>query len=236
MGFLDRVLVVEDDKEISEVLRFYLTQDGSYDVLEARSAEGALALLGEGVDAILLDIRLPGMDGIAFCRQVRSRLFCPIIFISCLDDDETIVRAMNMGGDDYLVKPFSCQVLKAHLDANLRRARMLHPAAGPLAWGGLSLDPATRKVSKDGREVVLSPTEYEILYYMMRRPGEFLEFEEVYQGVWGGPSCGDLRTLFTHVANLRKKIEDDPKSPRYIVTRQRDGYVFGAAPSSSGLG
>lgn len=229
---MDRILVVEDDREIAEVLRFYLSQDGSYEVVGARSAEEALALVGDDIDAILLDIRLPGMDGVAFCRQVRSRLFCPIIFISCLDDDETIVRAMNMGGDDYLVKPFSCQVLKAHLDANLRRARMLHPSAEPLSCAGLVLDPSTRRVTKDGREVVLSPTEYEILYYMMRRQGQFLPFEEVYAGVWGGPSCGDLRTLFTHVANLRKKVEDDPRAPRYIVTRQRDGYVFGAGPFS----
>lgn len=228
---MDRVLVVEDNKEISAVLKFYLMQDGRYEVREARSAEEALPLLGTtDFDAILLDILLPGLDGIAFCQQVRKRLYCPIIYISCLDDDETIVRAMNMGGDDYLVKPFSCSVLKAHLEANIRRSRMLHPSAQPLETGDLVLDPASHRVLKSGCEIVLSPTEYEILYYMMRKPGEFLSFDEIYSGVWGGPSCGDLRTLFTHVANLRKKIEDNPKKPSYIVTHQRDGYIFRPSP------
>lgn len=224
---MDRILLIEDNKEISAILRFYLMQDGLYEVQETRSAEEALPLLGSvNFDAILLDIMLPGLDGISFCQQVRKRLYCPIIYISCLDDDETIVRAMNMGGDDYLVKPFSCSVLKAHMKANIRRSRMLHPSSTPLQAGELVLEPSMHRLMKGGHEIVLSPTEYEILYYMMRRPGEFLSFNEIYACVWGSPSCGDLRTLFTHVANLRKKIEDDSKKPVHIVTHQRNGYVF----------
>jgi len=224
---MDRILIIEDNKEISTVLRFYLQQDGRYEVEEVQSAEEALPLLSSSkFDAILLDIMLPGLDGISFCQQVRKKLYCPIIYISCLDDDETIVRAMNMGGDDYLVKPFSCSVLKAHMEANIRRSRMLHPSSVPLEAGDLHLEPATHRVLKGDKELILSLTEYEILYFMMRRPGEFLSFNEVYASVWGGPSCGDLRTLFTHVANLRKKVEDNPQKPRHIVTHQRAGYIF----------
>ena len=103
---------------------------------------------------------------------------------------------------------------------------MLHPSTSPLVAGDIQLDPATRHVTKAGEEISLSMTEYEILYYMMRRSGEFLPFNEIYTSVWEEPSCGDLRTLFTHVANLRKKIEDVPQKPEHIVTHHRSGYVF----------
>jgi len=169
---------------------------------------------------------LPGIDGIDFCQQIRKRVYCPIIFISCLDDDKTIINAMKMGGDDYLKKPFSCSVLKAYLEANIRRSRMQHTPNEALSAGVLHLDPSTRAVDLDGEPVYLSPTEYEILYYMMRHPGIFIDFEDLYTSVWGSHSCGDLRTLFTHVANLRRKLNDDAKNPLYISTHPNGGYVF----------
>jgi len=228
---MDRVLIIEDDREICEILEYYLTRDQRYAVTVAHSAEAALPLVKEkAFDCILLDIMLPGLDGISFCMQLRKRIYCPILFISCLDDDETIIQAMNMGGDDYLVKPFSCSVLMAYVDANIRRSRMRHPEESVLKSGFLRLDPSRHSVQKHGETVILSPTEYEILHYMMRHKGEFMAFESIYKSVWDSPSGGDVRTLFTHVGNLRKKLEDDPREPVYILTHQRSGYVFSDLP------
>lgn len=224
---MDAVLIVEDNAELCDVIDFYLQKSGQFSVSIAHNAEDALELVAtESFDAILLDIMLPGIDGIAFCQKIRKSLYCPVIFISCFDDDETIVCAMGMGGDDYLVKPFSCSVLQAHLEANIRRSRMLRPSTQALQSDEIVLDPVTHAVTKRDAEVVLSLTEYSILHYMMQRSGEFLPFEKLYEDVWGVPGCGDLRTLFTHITNLKKKIEDNPKNPTHIVTYQRSGYIF----------
>jgi DNA-binding response OmpR family regulator len=224
---MNRILIIEDDSAIAGLLQIYLIKNGDYDVTVTRSAEAALPLLREREYAcILLDIMLPGVDGITFCHQIRSSIYCPIIFISCLDNDETIIRAMNMGGDDYLIKPFTSSLLLAYVDANIRRSQMVHQDVSLLTVGDLRLDPRMHMVSKNGSEIVLSPTEYEILYFMMHHRDEYLSFKDIYVAVWGESHYITIRTLFTHVLNLRKKIEDDVKKPRYIKTYRRSGYIF----------
>jgi DNA-binding response OmpR family regulator len=154
-------------------------------------------------------------------------MFCPIIFISCLDDDETIVKSLNYGGDDYLVKPFTGPVLIARLDANLRRSnRMAIRNNTDIVVGDISLDCGKHIVHKGNTEIYLSPTEFDILYFMMNHRGEILEMETIYYFVWHGPSCGDVRTISVHVSNLRKKIEDYPNNPIHIKTIRRLGYQF----------
>ena len=124
---MTRILLVEDDLEICEILQFYLLEKEDYHVTVVHSAEQALPLIRiRKFDLVLLDIMLKGMDGIDFCRELRKTSYCPVIFISCINDDETIIRALNMGGDDYLVKPFQASVLMARIEANLRRCRMTH--------------------------------------------------------------------------------------------------------------
>ena len=227
---MKRILIIEDDREIARLIQLYLEQTGQYEAAVTHSAEAALMLLDtQQPDCILLDVMLPHMDGITFCQQLRSRIYCPIIFISCLDDEDTIVRAMNMGGDDYLVKPFSKSILLAYVEANIRRSQKMHSLSSALVVRDLTLDPATHRVTKRGVEITLSPTEYEILYYLMRRSGEYVPFETLYAAVWGQPSMGAIRTLFTHILNLRKKIEDDIRNPEYIKTHQRNGYIFAAS-------
>jgi len=222
-----KVLIVEDDPEIREILQFYLQQSGQYALHFCESAVEAVVLAERNrFDVMLLDIMLPGMDGISLCEKLRKNSFCPILFISCLDDDETIVRAFRMGADDYLVKPFRGPVLLAHLEAVLRRSQQ--PMGDGLLWEGeLCLDPATHTVKRGGQPVVLSPTEYGILYYFMENKGRFIPFEELYEAIWQRPSLGDVRTLFVHIRNLRKKIEPDAANPIYIRTQLRDGYRFG---------
>ena len=224
---MTRVLIVEDDREIARLTGIYLKSTGQYEVTETHSAEAALLLLGEeSFDCILLDIMLPDMDGIAFCREVRSHVYCPIIFTSCLDDDETVVRAMNLGGDDYLVKPYSRARLLAFVEANLRRARVRHDSPALLRCRDLCLDPVRRTVTRNGEPVALSPTEYELLYQLMSHPGEYISFEQLYERVWGKADYSAIRPLFTHILNLRRKIGDDAKNPQYILTWQRSGYMF----------
>ena len=226
-----QVLIVEDDREIAKLTALYLKSTGQYEVTETHSAEAALLLLPDHTfDCILLDIMLPDMDGISFCRKVRSQLYCPIIFTSCLDDDDTVVKALNLGGDDYLVKPYSKARLLAFVEANLRRSGKRRPDSKVLSFGEISLDPGRRIVTKSGKKLDLSPTEYELLYQLMSRPGEVISFDALYEAVWGKAEFAAIRPLFTHILNLRKKIEDDAKNPRYILTWQRSGYYFQDQP------
>ena len=222
-----RILLVEDDSALSEIIRFYLTKgERPYDVTWAQTAQEAIEAAPKGFDLILLDIMLPDLDGLSLCTRLRRILYCPIIFISSLDDDDTIVRALHLGGDDYLAKPFKCPVLLAKIEAHLRRAQggMLPPEI--LEAGELRLSVNDHTVEKNGEAIYLSPTEFQILLFFMTNRGRVVDLEEVYQAVWQKPSLGDVRTVPVHVGNLRKKIEDSPAEPRYIKTVKRIGYRF----------
>lgn len=227
---MNHILLVEDDEEICEILQFYILKDAQYTITIVHTAEQALSLIKmRPFDLALVDIMLPGMDGIDFCARLRAHSWCPVIFISCINDDETIIRALKMGGDDYLIKPFQAPVLMARIDANLRRARMLHREIPGMQSRDLTINPDTRSVTKKGLPLSLSPTEYELLYYLMSHPDQFISFDELYQAVWQRPSLGDVRALFVHISHLRQKIEDDPSEPRYIRTHMRGGYIFSAS-------
>lgn len=222
-----RVLVIEDDPHICEVVAYYLKKASVYDTSIVHSAEDALALIesGEEFDVILSDIMLPGIDGIEFCSRVRSRINCPIIFTSCLDDDDTIVKALTIGGDDYLVKPYHGPVLLAHIAATLRRCQNA-PQSESVCFGELRIDGTTKRVYTADGEVSLSPTEYNILRYMAAHPHKFISYDELFENVWKKPSLGDYSSLFVHIRNLRKKIEADPSSPKLIRTHPSGGYIF----------
>ena len=224
------VLLIEDDLENCDILLHYLYKIGDYATVVAHDAAEALAAVRRrSFDLILMDIMLPGMDGIDLCVQLRKTLYCPVIFISCLDDEETIVRAMRRGGDDYLTKPFRCAVLQAHMEAVLRRvngsgARL----AEDIRFGPFTLSIREHVLIRGETRIYLSPTEFELLILFLNHKGETLAFEEIYQYIWKKPSYGDLRTVFSHVRNLRKKLEQNPSEPEYIQTVPRVGYRFAA--------
>jgi len=225
---MHRILLVEDDLENCEVLTRYLTRGNHFTCEVAHDADAALHMVQkQSFDLILLDIMLPGQDGISLCTKLRKSLYCPIVFISCLDDEETIVRALRMGGDDYLTKPFRYRVLQARIEAVLRRTQLAqeNPPQDRMI-GNMRLCVKEHVLQKNGQNIYLSPTEFQLLLFFLSRPNTLLEFEDVFEQVWKRPSYGDLRTVFTHVRNLRKKLEDDPSSPRYIVTVPRCGYQF----------
>ena len=229
-----RILLVEDDLEICEILQFYLLTNSDYELTIAHSAKQALPLVQNcSFQLILLDIMLPGADGLQLCEELRKISFCPIIFISCINDDKTVIRALELGGDDYLTKPFEAAVLHARIKANLRRSRPEQEQASEpsepkkLVHGELTLIPSQQKALKNGEELSLSPTEYALLAYLMSRPGVYLSFDALYKAIWQRASFGDYRALFVHITHLRQKIEDDPARPLYIRTHMRSGYIFG---------
>lgn len=228
---MEKILLVEDDLENCEILGEYLTLSGHYEATIVHDAETALLRLQQqSFDLILLDIILPGQSGIDLCAQLRQKIYCPIIFISCLADDETIIRAMKLGGDDYLTKPFRYPVLEARIEAVLRRTRQDSKSnCGEELISlneNLTLFPDRHILRRDSEEFFLSPTEFALLMYFIQNPDRILTFEEIYQHVWKSPSLGDLRTVFSHTHNLRKKIEKDPANPQLIRTIPRTGYRF----------
>lgn len=223
-----KVTLVEDNPENCTVIEGYLQHNGQYEVTVAHDAGSALkATRQRAFDLILLDIMLPDTDGIELCVRLRKTLFCPIIFISCLDDEETIVRAFRMGGDDYLTKPFRGAMLEAHIEAMRRRMQTVyHVPVGIYAIGDRTLHTDEHVLRRGDEILYLSPTEYELLLYFLNNEGRLLEFEQIYQYVWQKPSYGDLRTLFSHVRNLRKKLEENPAQPRHLITVPRCSYRF----------
>lgn len=230
-----RILLVEDNQENCLVIEGYLLRSGQYDVTTVADAVSALKeTRKQKFDLILLDIMLPDIDGIELCVRLRKTLFCPIIFISCLDDEETIVRAFRMGGDDYLTKPFRGAILEAHIEAIRRRMQTVyHAPTGVYTIGNQTLHTQEHILRRGDEIAYLSPTEFELLLFFLNNEGILLEFEHIYQYVWQKPSYGDLRTLFSHVRNLRKKIEENPAQPQHLITAPRCGYTFFSKGKSS---
>lgn len=227
---MPRVLLVEDEEFVSKVLSYYLEGKG-YRVFSAATAGEALGLARDAYDVILLDILLPDADGVGLCRQLRRWHGCPIIFFSCLDDSETIIRALDAGGDDFLAKPFDNDVLLAHIEANLRRARNEYAEVDPrpVESAGLALDIRRRLLRKGETEVRLPPMECRLLAFLMEHEGQCFSSEDIYRYVWGKDSFGDVRTVLVHIRHLRMKIEDDPNNPRYLVNIWGRGYTFDPA-------
>lgn len=224
------ILLVDDDLDICEIIKINLSSH-DYNLYIANDGKEALSHLYDcNIDLILLDIVLPDLDGVDFCGEIRKINNCPIIFISCIDDDETIVRALEMGGDDYLVKPFNTTILAARIEANLRRVKIdSNTTKDPLpkkSFGNCIIDSSDHTVIKNGEQIYLSPLEFKILNFMVDNPNRVLSLSEIYDNIWTTPSYGDVRTVKVHVSNIRKKIEDDPADPRHITTIRRIGYYF----------
>lgn len=225
---MTRVLLVEDDALIAGTVMYYLEKTESYEVTQAKTAGEALGKARDRFDVILMDILLPDANGIDLCERMRQWHDCPIIFISCLDNSETIVRALAAGGDDFVTKPFDNSVLIARIEANLRRyqAKPFPGASNVIRCGDLTLDATTHRVTCKGREVGLSMTEFRLLSFLMSNPGQHYTPKELYRKVWGSSSAGDSRTVLVHIHNLRQKLEDSPSEPKYIVMDWGQGYAL----------
>lgn len=228
------VLLVEDDEFIAQVLTYYLEQK-TYRVSCANTSGEALGLARDSYDIILLDVLLPDVDGIALCRRLRQWHDCPIIFISCMDDSDTIIRALDAGGDDFIIKPFDNDVLNARIEANLRRASNSNQdiPENAIQCGEFTLDARNRILHKGNEEISLPPLEFKLLAFLMQHQGQYYSSEYLYRRVWGKDSYGDARTVLVHIHHLRMKIEEDGEDPRYIKNTWGKGYAFSCGASES---
>jgi two-component system KDP operon response regulator KdpE len=222
------VLVVDDEPSLRKVLRTSLSACG-FTVDEARSGEEALRVAqGHTFDLVLLDINMPGMGGAEACRRIRDLTpRAGIVMLTVRDQEDDKVHALEAGADDYITKPFRLRELIARLRAVLRRTRVLETQEAPvLQAGSLSLDPHRRILWRGGKQVHLSPKEFELLAFMMQNQGAPLTHVRLLRSVWGPEYGNELEYLRSYVRMLRKKIEDDPAKPDYILTEPWVGYRF----------
>ena len=220
-----KVLVVEDEASIRRFITLNLETAG-YEVGEAASGEDALDLLTAfSPDVVVLDLMLPGMDGLEVCRRIRETVPEPlIIMLTAKGQDSDKIMGLELGADDYMVKPFNPFELIARIKAMLRRRDRFESGRTAYIYGGLHLDTAANKLLKNDREVELTPTEYSLLKMFMENPGKALKRDELLDAVWGEDYFGDTKTLDVHIRRLREKIEDNPSEPRYIKTVWGSGY------------
>ena len=222
------VLIVDDDPAFRRALRTSLAASG-FDVSEARNGEESLIVLRDKpVDIVLLDINMPGMGGIETCRKIRN--LSPrigILMMTVRDAEEDKVQALEAGADDFVTKPYRLRELIARLRAVRRRLNPPDDVPGTVfRAGALELDSERRLVTKSGAEIHLSPKEYDLLSYLFKHQGALITHSRLLQGVWGAEYGGELEYLRSYVRMLRKKIEDDPSQPEYILTEPWVGYRF----------
>jgi len=223
------ILLVEDDELIAEPLIFGLQNEG-FQVLHSINGEAGLDVARQArPDLVLLDVMLPGMDGYAVCRALRQESTVPILMITARGQEMERVMGLELGADDYIVKPFSFRELLARVRAALRRRQLdrgTEPALNRLVAGDLVLDQTARKAWRGGRPVDLTQREFDLLRTLMEHSGEALQRQDLLDEVWGVEWIGDVRTLDVHIRWLREKVEDDPSTPRYIQTVRGYGYRF----------
>src|SRR6476646_9851933 len=233
MGERSRILVVDDETQIARVLKTALSAQG-YEVKTAGDGESGLNLAMDwSPDLIVTDLSMPGMTGIELCRNVRERSQVPIIVLSVRGEEKSKVEALDAGADDYVTKPFSVNELLARVRANLRRvAATQESAAAVVEDGDFYINPESRLVRVRGKEVHLTPKEFELLIFMARHPNKVLTHRVLLNAVWGGESVQQPEYLRVFINQLRKKIESQ-ETPQYIVTDPWVGYRFqptGASP------
>lgn len=232
-----KILIVDDDPQMIRALRITLTVKGYYVVSAATGAEAIAMAREQTPDLYLLDLGMPGMDGTAVIRSVRTWSTAPILVISGRIGSDDKVRALNEGADDYVTKPFSIDDLLARIRALTRPMPQLSQT--PLIdLGDLRVDFASRTVSRVGTDqtIRLTPTEWQVLGILSRDPGAVVTSQRLLTEIWGGRHRGDAGYLSLYIAQLRKKLEPDPAQPRYLVTEAGQGYRLAMAGTDSGTG
>jgi len=221
-----RILVVDDEQEITLVLRSGLAKHG-YDVRVAGEGEAALDLFQAWTpDLVVTDLSMPNMNGLKLCQRLREISSVPIIVLSVKGDEATKVEALDAGADDYVTKPFGMGELLARVRATLRRSPEAGEEGTVIEEGDFRVDLETRKVLVAGREIRLSPKEFDLLVYLVRHSGKVLTHRTLLANIWGGNYTDQTEYLRVFIRHLRKKIESDPAKPRYILTDPWVGYRF----------
>lgn len=229
-----KILVVEDEKPIADILKFNLEKEGFHVDCVHDGLEAISIALQNPPDLMLLDLMLPGADGIEVCRQVRKHYQLPIIMLTAKDTEIDKVLGLEIGADDYVTKPFSNRELLARIKANLRRnqssstpsSAVETPVAQGIQIGELLIDATSFVVKKANKTIDLTHREFELLLFLSKHVNQVLTREHLLQSVWGYDYFGDVRTVDVTIRRLREKIEDDPGAPKYIITRRGIGYTL----------
>lgn len=225
-----KILIVEDDPEIRDFIKLYLSNDG-YKTVEVDQGDLAVKVFHEEQpDLVILDILLPGLDGIEVCREIRKTSIVPIIFLSNKIEETDKIIGLTVGADDYMTKPFSPRELTARIRTHLRRemyyTERQQKSQSVIKFANLMIDLERHQVIAYGEEIELSAKEFSLLAYMAKHPGRIFKVEELFEQVWGEFSLGDTRTVMVHISSLRKKIEHDTSNPEFIITVRGAGYKF----------
>ena len=224
---MTRILVIDDDRLMRRSVSLSLT-DAGYATETAGSGEEGLASARKlRPDLVLLDIGLPGMDGLETLRAFQKEIAAPVIFVTARRRELDEIVGLEMGADDYITKPFDMDILLARIKAVLRRGQQNRPASTPsqpIAVGDLRIDPAAHQVTVGGALIELAPKEYDLLYYLAQRAGEAVSLEDIEANVWGDEWAGETKTVYVHVRWLRTKIEAEPNKPRRLLTVRSVGY------------
>ncbi|WP_251212631.1 response regulator transcription factor [Adlercreutzia murintestinalis] len=202
-----KILVVDDEPMLTDLLDAHLTQHG-YLVYKANDADEALAKLGMKPDLVLLDIGMPGTDGLQLCRAIRDHVGCPILFLTARIAEQDKVDGLTAGGDDYITKPFSLRELTARIEAHLRREARERPASEVVAAQGILINRSNRKAFANGREITFSKREFDILDFLMSHPNQVFDRERIYAAVWGIDGQGDASVVKEHVRKIRQKLSE----------------------------
>jgi Response regulators consisting of a CheY-like receiver domain and a winged-helix DNA-binding domain len=226
---MHNILICDDERDIVSALKIYLTAEG-YGTFEAYTGAEALDVLAhEDIQLVLMDIMMPGLDGIAATAKLRESLNIPVILLTAKSEDTDKILGLNIGADDYVTKPFNPVELMARVRAQLRRFTRFGGLPKPhgnnsLSVDGIELDDSAKTVTKDGDPIQLTPTEYNILKLFMQAPGRVFSMAQIYEAVWGGSPMGAEGTVAVHIRHLREKIELDPSDPRHLKVVWGKGY------------
>ena len=222
-----KILVVDDEPTLVATVRYNLERDG-YQVMTAADGEAALASArAHKPDLILLDVMLPGMDGLEVCRVLRREMSTPILMLTAKTDEVDKVVGLELGADDYVSKPFGMRELLARVRALLRRAETpVQADTEAVTAGDLTIDLRSRQAARDGKRVALKPKEYDLLVFLLRNRGRAFTRDQILNQIWGYDFVGDTRTVDVHMRWLRQKIEDDPANPTRLITVRGVGYRF----------
>jgi len=225
-----RVLIIEDDPQIAEIERDYLTINNFEVEIAQTGEEGIQMALANHYDLIILDLMLPGTDGFGVCSKLRETLDIPIIMVTAKQEDIDTIKGLNMGADDYITKPFSPNVLVAHVKANIAQYDRLKESGGvkssEVTVGHIRILTDSRRVFVNDKEIEVKNKEYELLLFLVENKDMVFSRETLYERIWGMDALGDNVTVAVHINRLREKIEDEPSQPKHIQTVRGAGYRF----------
>ena len=229
-----KILVVDDDPILAELVSYVLKAEGYEPIVAIDGPDGVAKFVAEKPDLVVLDVTMPRMDGFEVCERLRKLSDTPIIMVTGQGQEDHMVRGLDLGADDYVVKPFQIKPLMARVRANLRRAAIQSSAAEGVIYRDayLAVDLAGRKVIVDGDPVKLTPTEFKLLAVLVRNKGRVLEFRQLLEQVWGWEYINDIDYLRVYVWHLRRKLERDPKNPVYLLNELNTGYYFAPSPAA----